>query len=72
MMALLVCNLGNSLGEVRNWPLYVEGKKRPRFKKQGNLPRRLVMGGHKTGVSPPLPARIVKACTKSLTGRSQP
>lgn len=54
------------------WPPYTEGQKRPKkearhsrlvrdsFNKQGNLNIRLVLGNHKTSVSPHLPTRIFK------------
>lgn len=56
----------------------MEGKERPKneaehsrlvggsFKSQGNLLMMLVLGGHKTGTSPRLPARILKVYTESF------
>lgn len=30
MTELLVCNLGNALGKIGNWPLYMEGEETPK------------------------------------------
>lgn len=80
MIELLVHSFESSLGEIRNWPLYLEDKERPkkeadcsrlvgvRLNKQGNLFFRLFRGGHKTSRSLHPPDGILKVYIEALKG----
>lgn len=81
MTLLLVCNLPGSFpGEIGNRSPYMEGRGRPkkeaiyfrltsgRFKKQGNLHMRVVLGGHKTSRSSHPPSGILNVYIEVLTG----